>query len=248
MKHNAGAGQSGYARLAALNPVPSADREGLVARLREIRPQLPKLDRAAQPRRWKSPVIALTVIVLLALGGVAVAGAWDPLAAIGSADRPAEPSDTLSPAVVEQLRGSELSPPGWVSPIGTQLVEQARLLGELPNGDEVYAVPTSKGKLCILVADGAERGRLSGWSCSDPLGRDRPITMTVSKVGPGSPHVIWGATADDVVSVSFEVGGRPVTVPVLNNFYAWEGQPTDRLSGVSPATVTFSDGSTAPAR
>jgi hypothetical protein len=143
--------------------------------------------------------------------------------------------------VIEELRRNELSPPGWISPIGPRLVDQTRLLGELRDGRKVYAVPTSKGKLCILVAGFGE-------SCSDPLTRERPITLTISKVGPGSPHVIWGAVADDVVSVSFDVGGQPVTVPVENNFYAWEGQPTARLHRVSAAIVTFSDGSSAPAQ
>jgi hypothetical protein len=53
-----------------------------------------------------------------------------------------------------------------------------------------------------------------------PLTRERPITFTITKVGPFTPHVIWRATTDDVLSVSFEVGGQPVTVPVVNNFFA----------------------------
>jgi hypothetical protein len=146
----------------------------------------------------------------------------------------------MSAEVVAQLRAFEDRPPGFVSAIGDILDGQARLLGQLPSGHKVYAVPSSKGKLCIIT----ERGG----GCSDPLTRERPITFEISKVGPGSPHVIWGVTADDVVSVSFEVAGQPVTVPVVNNFFAWEGQPTARLAGVSPAFVTFSDGSTAPAR
>jgi hypothetical protein len=241
MKQNARAGQSGYARLAALNPVPSSERDSLGEHLSAIKPQLPHLDPQVRRRWWKPPIIAFAVVVVLGVGGVAVAASWNPLSAIGSADRPAEPTDTLGPAVIEQLRRNEATPPGWISPIGTRLVDEARLLGELPDGHKVYAVPTSKGKLCILVAESVE-------SCGDPLTRERPITFTLSKTGPSSPHVIWGATANAVVSVSFEVGGQPVTVPVKNNFYAWEGQPTERLSGVSPATVTFSDGTTAPAR
>ena len=243
MTQNAPADRNGFARLAAVNPVPWSERDSLVARLDDIRPQLPQLPQlhpSATRRRWGPPIIALALILLLALGGVAVAGSWNPLSAIGSADRPAKPTDTMSADVVTQLRAYERHPPGWVSAIGSILDEQARLLGELPNGHKVYAVPSSKGKLCIVT----ERGG----GCTDPLTRERPITFQISKVGPGSPHVVWGATADDVVSVSFEVGGQPVTVPVVNNFFAWEGQPTARLAGVSPAVVTFSDGSTAPAR
>jgi hypothetical protein len=244
MKQNARAGQSGFARLAALNPVPPSERDSLTARLDEIRPRLPQLDPSAGRAWWKPPIVALAVIVVLGVGGVAIAASWNPLAGIGSADRPAEPTDTLSPAVKEQLRVHETSWPGGISQIGSRLVDQARLLGELPDGHKVYAVPTSKGKLCILVAESA---RVGGESCHEPLTRAEPITWTMSKVGPAAPLVIWGATTDDVVSVSFEVGGQPVTAPVENNFYAWEGQPTVTLGSVSPATVTFSDGTTAPA-
>lgn len=240
MKQNASSDPSGLARLAAVNPVPWSVRDSLVARLEEIRPQLPEIHPSAARRWWRAPIIALAVISLLVIGGAAVAGSWNPLSAIGSADRPAEPADTMSAEVVAQIRAFEHRPPGFVSAIGDILDGQARLLGQLPSGHKVYAVPSSKGKLCIS----SERGG----GCTDPLTRERPVTFQISKVGPGSPHVIWGATADDVVSVSFKVAGQPVTVPAVNNFFAWEGQPTAKLAGVSQPIVTFSDGTTAPAR
>jgi hypothetical protein len=192
----------------------------------------------APRRRWKPPTIALAVIVVVAVGGVAIAASWNPLSGIGSADRAAEPTDTLSPAFKEQLR--EASWPSGSGVIGGPLVDQARLLGERPDGRKVYAVPTSKGKLCILVDE-------SGLSCYDPLTRAEPITWAASKTGPAEPLLIWGATTDDVASVSFEVGGQPVTVPVENNFFAWEGQPAAKLLSISRATITFTDGTTAPA-
>lgn len=240
MKQNARVGLSGFARLAALNPVPSSERDSLAARLDEIRPRLPQFDPSASRRNWKPPIIALAVIFVLGVGGVAVAASWNPLSGIGSADRPPELTDTLSPDAKEQLRRAFEPQAGRIDAIGSRLVDQARLLGELPDGHKVYAVPTSKGKLCIYVAE-------SVVSCGDPLTRAEPITRTMSKIGPATPLVIWGATTNDVLSVSFEVGGQPVTAPVTNNFYAWEGPPTATVSGVSPATVTFLDGTTAPA-
>ena len=236
MKENARVDRSAFARLAAMNPVPPSERGALVARLSEIKPRLPELQ-PPRRRRWKPPIVALAVVFVLAVGGVAVAASWDPLLMIGAADRPAEPTDTLSPAAKEQLRENEM--PGGV--IGTRLVDRARLLGELPNGRKVYAVPTSKGKLCLYVDDSAE-------SCSDPLTRERPMTFTASKVGPNAPHVIWGAAADEVVSVSFTVAGEAVTVPVKNNFYVWAGQPTATMQLGATTAVTFSDGTTASAR
>jgi hypothetical protein len=240
MKKNARADRSASARLATANPVPWSERDSLVARLDEIRPPLPPFHPSAARRWWRPPIIALAMISLLAVGGAAVAGSWNPLSAIGSADRPAEPTDTMSAEVIAQIRAFEDRPPGWVSAIGNILDGEARLLGQLPGGHKVYAVPTSKGKLCIITE--------SGGGCSDPLTRERPIILESSKVGPASPHVVWGATADDVVLVSFTVAGEPVRVPVVNNFFAWEGQPTAKFSGVSSAVVTFSDGTTAPAQ
>ncbi|HLA13683.1 MAG TPA: hypothetical protein VJZ25_01545 [Gemmatimonadaceae bacterium] len=234
MKQNPRARQSGFTRLAAVNPVPSSEHGGLAARLSEIKPQLPHVDPPVPRSRWKPPIIALAAVFVLGVGGVAVAASWGPLSAIGAADRSAEPTDTLSPAAKEQVRKHEISPDGV---IGTRLVDEARLLGELPDGRKVHVVPTSKSNLCIVVAEG-------GGSCYEPLSRAEPITFTVSKAGPGAPHVIWGAATDDVISVSFELGGHPVTVPVEGNFYAWEGQASETMKGVSPVTVTFSDGTT----
>lgn len=231
---------SALARLTAINPVPQSEHGKLVARLSDIRPQLPELDRPSARRRLKTPMIAFGVVLLLGVGGVAVASSWNPLSTIGSANRPPEPTDTLSPVTKEMLEKTQLGG-GTEDVIGRRLVDDARLLGELPNRDKVYAVPTSKGKLCIVVAE-------STASCSDPLTRERPITFTTMKVGPLTPLVIWGATTNDVVSVSFKVGGHPVTVPVVNNFFAWEGPPSTRFGSVSPAIVTFTDGTVAPAQ
>jgi hypothetical protein len=154
-------------------------------------------------------------------------------------DRPrtcglAAPRDALSPAAKDMIRRHEFSPDG---PIGTLLVDDARLLGELPDGSKVYAVPTSKSKLCIVVAE-------SSGSCHPPLSRSEPVTFTVSKTGAAAPHVVVGAAIDDVISVSFNLGGERVTVPVEGNFYAWEGEPSEQFKGWSALTVTFADGTT----
>jgi hypothetical protein len=47
-----------------------------------------------------------------------------------------------------------------------------------------------------------------------------------------------------VISVSFNLGGERVTVPVEGNFYAWEGEPSEQFKGWSALTVTFADGTT----
>lgn len=191
-------------------------------------------------RRRGTRITALAVLVVIGAGiaGVAIADSWRPLSGIGAVDRPAKTTDTVSPAVAAQLKSDEQPPGTGVDPIGKRLVDQARLLGALPDGHRVYAVPSSKGKLCIVLASRSE-------SCGDALTHDRPITLTIEQAGPGISPVVFGATTDDVLSVSFTIGGESVTAPAHHNFFAWEGSPSQAQQGVSSATVTFADGTTA---
>ena len=183
-------------------------------------------------------IVGFSVAAAVVIGGAAIAATgWGPLSGIGAAERPATPEDEISPAVVAQLRAVAMPRSAPESPVGEWLFTEARLLGTLPDGDKVYVVPTSKAKLCIVVAT-------STASCSDPVTRDNPITMTTSDAGPSAPPVVWGVTTDDVTAVSFTATGNPVSVPVRNNFYAWQGSPNQTLRFVSSATVTFADGST----
>jgi hypothetical protein len=185
--------------------------------------------------------VAAGVVALGIVGaGAAAVASWGPLSGITSAEHTPNAADALPPAVIAQLRADE-PPAGAVDAIGTRLIAQSRRLGSLPAGNVVYAVPTSKGKLCIVVSASAE-------SCGEPLNRAHPVTMTVDEPGPGRAPVVWGATADGVVSISFDAGSELITVPVTNNFYVWQGTPTEAQAPIGVATVTFNDGSTASAR
>jgi hypothetical protein len=177
-------------------------------------------------------------LAVVGIVSVAVASAWGPLSGIRILDHPATPADTVGPAVTTQLRNDE-RPSDPADAIGARLINQARLLGALPDGTKVYAVPSSQGKLCVVVAGRAE-------SCSNPLTHAHPVTEIVMKPGPGTPPVVYGAAANDVVSISFIVGGQPVTVPVHDDFYAWQGSAEQAMLAVSSATVTFSDGTSEP--
>jgi hypothetical protein len=209
---------------------------------------LAPLDRL-QPARLRRPPsrrprkrLAVVAAVIAALSGaVAVAASsWGPFANIEAVQHPATATDKLPSAVVAQLRTDE-APPGSVDQIGKRLVGDARHLGVLADGYDVYAVPTSKGKLCVVVA-------LLSESCGEPLTHERPLTMTVVERGPGSPPVVWGAAADGVESVSFRVGGTLVQVPTRGDAYTWQGTAAQAQASISDVTATFSDGSTVPAR
>jgi hypothetical protein len=194
--------------------------------------------------RHRRAAVAATGLAFAAIlvGGAAVAAtSWGPLAGIGAAERPAKPTDTLPPAVLAQLRADERPPGSGPDPIGRRLVDQARLLGTLPDGHDVYAVPTTYNRLCIVVATLAE-------TCGDALTHARPITFTLIEPGRGAAPVVWGATANDVASVRFQIGGQDVTATVHNNFYAWQGTVAQAQAPVSKTTVTFTDGSQQTAR
>lgn len=195
--------------------------------------------RNTRSRSRRAPLIVGFVLAAAVLiGGAAIAATgWGPLAGIGAAERPATPEDEISPAVVAQLRIAAMPRSAPDSPVGEWLFTEARLLGTLPGGEKVYVVPTTKAKLCIVVAT-------STASCGDPVTRENPITMTTSDSGPNAPPVVWGVTTDEVTAVSFTAAGTQVSVPVRNNFYAWQGSPNQTLRRVSSATVTFADGST----
>jgi hypothetical protein len=186
-------------------------------------------------------LIAAVVAAAVALIGVSIAATqWGPLAGISSADRPQTQSDKLGPKEIAQLRSDELPAGASGDQIGKRLVDSARWVGSLPDGRNLYVIPSAGGKLCVFAAGLAE-------SCGDALTRDAPITFTISANGVGSRPLVSGVALDDVVSVAFRAGGVSVTLPVRHNVFAYEGPPYEGPPSragpeVSAPTVSFSDG------
>jgi hypothetical protein len=174
----------------------------------------------------KSAIVAAGIVVTV---GAAFASGVNPFRGISAADHPARPSDVPGPAVVDQLRVDELPGGRPFDQIGSRRIDSARLIGTLPSGRLVYLLPTSKGKLCVVVARLAE-------SCGDTLTRESPITFTVVDPGRGEPAVAYGVALDGVVSVSFEAGGRAITVAVRDNFFVYEARSGTSFSA---PTATF---------
>jgi hypothetical protein len=189
-------------------------------------------------RRRRTALVLAGAVVAIILAGAAIASGVGPFPGISAANHSARPSDALGPAVIDQLRTDE--PPGGdqLDQVGSRRIGGARLVGTLPSGRRVYLVPTSKGKLCVVVARLAE-------SCGDTLTREAPITFTIVDQGQGVPAVGYGVALDGVVSVSFEAGGRAVTVPVRDNLFVYEA-PSG--TSFSPPSVTFADGTTESVR
>jgi hypothetical protein len=183
------------------------------------------------PRRRFLVYAALTVALIVS--GLALAGSLNPLRGIGAADHP-QASDALGQSVQVQLR-ADLVPPGGVDQIGGRLTGSSRFVGALPSGRKVYVVPTTKGRLCVLVAGLAE-------SCGSPLSQQEPVTFTTTWEHPGEPAYVYGVARDGVESVSFNAGSRRVTVPVEHNLFAYESEPRDSPAGFGAITVTLTNG------
>jgi hypothetical protein len=186
-------------------------------------------------RRRRS--LALAVACVLGAGGLAAAAVSGPLDGIFSA-HPRGAADVLDSGTAAMLKSDEVRGDA----IGVRLLDQSRLLGTLPMRRRVYLVPTSKGRLCVVVERLAE-------SCGDPLTQAAPLTFTVvdpDRTGRGEGPVAYGVARDGVVSVSFTVGGRRETVPIHHNLFAFQGRPTDRR--FSAPTARFADGTSETVR
>jgi hypothetical protein len=189
-------------------------------------------------RRRRTVLFIAVAAAAIGAAGAAIASGVGPFPDISAANHPARPSDSAGPAVIDQLRVDQLPAGDPLDQIGGRRIDSSRLVGTLPSGRRVYLVPTSKGKLCVVVAGLAE-------SCGDMLTREAPITFTVVDRGQGDPAVAYGVALDGVVSVSFKAGGRAVTVPVRDNFFVYEASGG---TAFSPPSVTFADGTTELAR
>ncbi len=203
----------------------------LLAPFERIEPVTLGANRRTRRRRL---LVYAALAVALIVSGLALAGSLNPLRGIGAADHAQTPGDALDESVQAQLR-ADLVPPGGVDQIGGRLTGSSRLVGVLPSGRKVYVVPTTKGRLCVLVAGLAE-------SCGSPLSQQEPVTFTTTWEHPGEPAYAYGIARDGVESVSFNAGSRRVTVPVDHNLFAYQSEPRDSPAGFGAITVTLADG------
>lgn len=193
------------------------------------------LGSARRARRRTALVLAFAVLVLT-VGGVAVASVTGRFTDLSAVNRPQENRDVLSPEVKAQLRAAD-RPAGGVDQIATRLLDSARLVGTLPSGRRVYALTTTRGRLCIAVEE------LSA-SCGRQLTDAAPISLTIVDADGfgGQPPLAYGVARDDVALVTFTIHGLPAVAPVKDNFYFYEGSTFDSYSSFAEAVVTFDDG------
>lgn len=186
-------------------------------------------------RRARTLVLAFALLALV-MGGLAVAGThgWGPLSRIAAADHTQTRQDVLDPALTAELQQHTPSTLRFL--FGT-----SRLVGQLPDGRRVYVISTSTQELCVLVT---RQTRLGSFGCGNPLTQTQPTTITsecrICNGPNATPPLIYGIAQNGITAVTFIAKGKPKTVPVKNNVWAYEG--TNRA--LDSLTVRYTDGTT----
>jgi hypothetical protein len=191
-------------------------------------------------RRWRAVLVTAVVAVALVGVGVAIAAGFGAFNGISAAQHPQTPADRIDPKLLAEINtaNSARGAARQLLPASTRLVKQ------LSDGARIYAVATKDRQLCALATrlpgSNTEKGGASALGCGSPLTQDRPSTAGSFKANDQTPTITWGIAIDSVVAVSFIAGGREVTVPVVNNVWAYEGQ----APAIGSLTAHFEDGST----
>lgn len=181
---------------------------------------------------------AALVASALAIARASLGSRGSPLRGLESASDVRSAPDAVDQETAARVRAGDQGH----DQIGTHLLSESRAVGSLPDGRKVFVLPTSKGRLCVLVERLAK-------SCGAPLTGDAPVTFTIVDVdGPGGEGPLaYGVARDDVVAVSFTVAGRVETVAVENNMFVFRGSSSDQSGGFSALTVRLADGSSVAA-
>lgn len=188
--------------------------------------------RTAKRRSRSITILALVVILPVAGDALAETTAFHPLPAFRellSAQRAATPADVLSPSTLSRLEQAQ---------IADVELDQTRLVATFPGHARLYAAPGRAGKLCYVYVE--SNGSLI--SCGPNLTVGLPITF-MTEHGSGRPTLVTGLARDDVLSLSFSIGGVTRTVAVQHNAF-WYRNPS---GGWPPRSflIHFRDGHSA---
>lgn len=185
-------------------------------------------------RRWKPLLVAAVVTAALAGAGVAIADGLGAFNGISAAQHPQTGADVIDPATRAYMEGGSSMPI-----IGGLLFDTARVVGQIPSGQNVYVITTRSNSLCFVVGPPQPE-----WNCEDPLGNSHPSAV-FAYTQDGKPYTVVGIALDDVTAVSFNENGQEVTVPVTNNVWTYQSDSSDALAAPMFAlTVHFADGTT----
>ena len=194
-------------------------------------------------RRWKPLLVAVVVTAALAGAGVAIADGLGAFNGIGAAQHPQTGADVIDPATQAYMEGQDCNNlPSQPSPhcmpvIRGLLFDTARVVGQIPSGQNIYVISTKSDSLCFVVGPPQPE-----WNCEDPLSRSHP-SVVFPYTQDGAPYTVVGIALDGVTTVSFNEDGQDVTLPVKDNVWTWQTDSSDGLaSPMSSLTAHFADG------
>lgn len=206
----------------------------LLAPLRRLEPVALR-EREGRRLRWRPLLVVAVVTLGLAGAGVAIAAGVGAFNGISAAQGP------QTPAALRWAKGFQSRCPRDTSGTPAYLPQchlvlaSARLLSA---GSRVYVVADTHGDLCFSFSFGE--------ACGSPLSRSLPITMGVANTGPippGGTLTVGGVAIDGVTSVSFDIWGRNVAVPVKHNTYVYVRHHST-AHGARCVVAHFANGST----
>jgi hypothetical protein len=184
-----------------------------------------------------APVAAMAVaVVLLRLGNDATAVELPPTAHAMSAAfaLPVVPDSRLPDAVKQ---GQDLLPrPGAALPNQTRRI--AHGLGK--NGMDIYAFPTTQGKVCWVEIESTPMG-----SCVPSFRFLKGEVATDVYSGDTAPQTVTGLASNRVAAISVRVGDRLEPVTVSRNTFFWQAPSSDYTRGdIKGLVVRWHDGRT----
>lgn len=196
-------------------------------------------------RRFRSLAIVAALTAVLALAGVAIADGFGAFSGISAAQHPQTGADVIDPVTQAYMEGQNCShlpdgpPPHCMPVIAGLLFNTARVVGQIPSGQNIYVITTKSSGLCFVVGPPSPE-----WNCDDPLSASHPSTVFAYTQGEG-PWTLVGVALDGVSTVSFDEDGHGITVPVEDNVWTYQTESPDPLYGpMASLTAHFADGET----
>lgn len=199
-------------------------------------------------RRWRPLLVVAFAVLALAGTGVAIAnglGAFDGgvFNGISAAHHPRTSDDVIDKAMRDYMDRKGCTLPGghpcYPMMVG-MLFDTSRRIAQLPDGANLYVFKTTWKGLCFVAGPPPT----PQFNCSGPLSRSHPSTAWFYSNTPDmSDWFIFGIAVDGVTSVSFELNGQDVTVPVTGNVWTYRSNDFG-TNPRFPLTAHFADGST----
>jgi hypothetical protein len=197
-------------------------------------------------RGLRRVVVAAVAVAVLVGAGVAIAAGFGAFNGISAAQHPPTKADRLSHAVrawIAEWGKQHKNFPLWR---GTLEPASARLVRRLPYGPRIYAVATTSGDLCVVLeqlppAANLKKGAFTV-GCTGQLTHKDPTTAESERPNEQVPAFSWGVALNSIRAVSWNTGKREVTVPVIDNVWAYKGAIGKDF------TFHFKDGSTGTLR